>query len=153
MSIKSQSASMKKLASLLSKDLGYIFGPRESGPNGDKSAFHSQGRAFMRALGKDLCLIAPRVHVNKAGIAVSGEVCLQGMWDDHHGLYLWLEQDLRGKRCMTYRSITVHPELGEQYMHGPNHAISLEQMRCGDYLDLLDELAAMRRSPDVRKIA
>lgn len=36
MSIQSQENRMRKLARLLSSDLGYIWGERESGPNGAK---------------------------------------------------------------------------------------------------------------------
>ena len=45
---------MRKLAELLSHDLGYIWGEKEGGPNGDKKVFLNTGKAFLRALAKDL---------------------------------------------------------------------------------------------------
>ena len=39
MSVKSQENNMRRLAELLSHNLGYIFGEREAGPNGDKKTF------------------------------------------------------------------------------------------------------------------
>ena len=56
MSIQSQENSMRRLAALLSHDLSYIYGERESGPNGDKKTFLRVGKAFLHALSKDLRL-------------------------------------------------------------------------------------------------
>lgn len=39
MSVQSQEKNMRKLANLLSRDLSYIWGERESGPKGDKRCF------------------------------------------------------------------------------------------------------------------
>ena len=54
MSIKSQEANMRKLAGLLSQNLSYVRGERENGPNGVKRTFLNLGKAFLRALAKDL---------------------------------------------------------------------------------------------------
>ena len=81
MSVKSQEANMRKLADLLSHDLGYIWGKREAGPNGAKRTFLNVGRTFLRALAKDLCLRDYKVTSNAGGIAVSGDCTLMGVWD------------------------------------------------------------------------
>lgn len=47
MSVQSQEKNMRKLAELLSHDLGYIWGERESGPNGDKKTFLKTGKTFL----------------------------------------------------------------------------------------------------------
>ena len=39
MSVKSQENNMRRLAALLGQDLSYIFGEKESGPNGSKKTF------------------------------------------------------------------------------------------------------------------
>ena len=141
MSVKSQQANMKRLAFLLSKPLGYIYGKRESGPNGEKAEFHAKGRAFLRALAKDLELRDYRVHSNYAGIAVSGEVCLYGMWSDGNGLMLWLEQSSIGSEVAVYRSIkNMKDSTG-----GRNHFISLSALRSEDYHLLISRLLRLRQ--------
>lgn len=54
MSMQSQKKNMKTIHGLVSQNLGYIFGERESGPNGAKKQFHTKSAAFLRALGRDL---------------------------------------------------------------------------------------------------
>ena len=144
MSYKSQAANMARLAELLQGNLDYIHGERESGPNGAKRDFLRVGRSFMFALGKDLGLIKPEVSVNKSGIACSGEVYLSGLWDEHHGLYLWLEQDLLGRSCIGYR--TIRPKAGQRkgFEHGGNHFISLAFFAQNSYGDLLSRLLELR---------
>ena len=88
MSVKSQQVNMKTIHSLVSQDLGYIYGERESGPNGAKKVFHTKSAAFLRALGNDLGFKEFKVTNNYAGIAVSGEITLLGVWGDGTGLYL-----------------------------------------------------------------
>ncbi len=50
MSLKSQKDNMNAIYSLISIDLGYIYGERESGPNGAKKSFLTKSAAFLRAL-------------------------------------------------------------------------------------------------------
>lgn len=156
MSHKSQSASMKALAALLSVDLSYIYGEKECGPNGAKKDFLSKGRAFMAALGKDLHFREHRVTVNKGGIAVSGEVYLTGLWTVDTGLYLWLEQDLLGRHAICYRTIRERPgQKGrrKQYEHEGNHCIPLSMLATGDYDALLDALLEQVEDNHGRKAA
>ena len=82
MSTKSQENNMRRLAVLLSHDLGNIWREKECGPNGAKRAFLNLGKVFLRALAKDLGLRNVRIMSNPGGIAVSGECCLYGMWVD-----------------------------------------------------------------------
>ncbi len=79
MSVQSQEKNMRKLANLLSRDLSYIWGERESGPKGDKKVFLNTGKTFLRALAKDLGLKEYNVSANPGGIAVSGDCSLIGV--------------------------------------------------------------------------
>ena len=76
MSVKSQESNMRRLSMLLSHDLSFIGGERECGPNGSKKAFLNTGKAFLRALARDLGLHDVTVSANSGGIAVSGECTL-----------------------------------------------------------------------------
>lgn len=149
MSVKSQQSNMKRLAQLLSKPLGYICGERESGPNGAKAEFHAKGRAFLRALTKDLELREYKVHSNYAGIAVSGEVYLYGMWSDGNGLMVYLEQPCVGSDVVLYRSIG---SMGD-HTGGGNHFISLSALRSGDYRMLVSRLLRLRQEDGYARAA
>jgi len=138
MSLTSQTANMRALATLLSNDLGGIYGERESGPNGEKKAFLSRCGAFMRALGKDLGFEVCKVRTNKAGIAVSGEVYLDGMWDAN-GLHLCLEQGF-GQNVILYRTITAFNDNRGGY----NQYITLDELRRADYAGLLLKLLDLK---------
>ena len=72
MSVKSQESNMRRLSALLSHDLSYAYGDSERGPNGSKKVFLNVGKAFLRALAKDLGLRDATVSTNLGGIAVSG---------------------------------------------------------------------------------
>lgn len=133
MSLQSQIKNMKLLTDLLSQDLGYIYGEKESGPNGAKKQFHSTGRAFLSALGKDLGFAEQKVYSNKAGIACSGEVTLMGMWNEKSGLYIQLRQDLMDNICILYRSITHLRD----YTGGENGYISLDTLKQAGYISLV----------------
>jgi hypothetical protein len=93
-SIKTQRANMQTIHDLISKDLSYIYGERESGPNGAKKQFHTKSAAFLRALGSDLGFNYFKVTNNHGGIAVSGEITLMGMWNEGNGLYLQLAEPI-----------------------------------------------------------
>ncbi|MEI3521091.1 MAG: hypothetical protein V8Q40_08550 [Anaerosacchariphilus sp.] len=81
MSVKSQESNMRRLSVLLSHDLSYAYGNSECGPNGSNKVFVYVGKAFLRALSKDLGLRDVTVSANPGGIAVSGECSLIGMWE------------------------------------------------------------------------
>lgn len=149
MSEKSQTANMKRLAELLSQDLGYIHGERESGPNGAKREFLIKGRAFMADLGKDLGFAEQKISVNKAGIACSGEIYLQGVWPGQGGLYMWMEQDLMMQFCICYRSIR---NIGDR-ANGGNHFISMAFLATGDYPALLARFLRLKECVHERKAA
>jgi len=149
MSIKSQQSNMKRLSQLLSKSLGYIFGDRESGPNGAKAEFHAKGRAFLRALAKDLKLREYRVRSNYAGIAVSGEIYLYGMWSDGNGLMICLEQPTIGSQVIYYRSIVSM----DDHRGGQNHFIALSALRSEDYHMLVNRLLRLRQEDAHARVA
>ncbi len=140
MSHRSQEKNMRKLAELLSQDLGYIWGERESGPNGAKKQFLNTGRAFLRALGKDLGLMDAKVDSNAAGIGVSGDCTLMGMWHTN-GLYVNLSQFCSGgDSVLLYRAIRH----SKDYTGGYNIFLTLRELAEMDYTDLLFKLAALR---------
>lgn len=141
MSVKSQEANMKKLAHLLSQDLGYIFGERESGPNGAKRVFLNTGKVFLRALSKDLGLRAAKITSNAGGIAVSGDCTLMGMWE-HGGIYVNISQPAcGGELVLCYRSIRHLKD----YSGGYNHWLKREDLRDYSYDRLLDTLLTLKK--------
>lgn len=138
MSIKSQEATMRKLAGLLCHNLSYVWGKRESGPNGVKRTFLNLGKVFLRALAKDLGLQNVRVMSNPGGIAVSGQCYLYGMWVDS-GIFISIEQPCLGDNVLLYRmirSITDHTG-------GYNHYLrlrDLEQLSYERVLQIFSDL-------------
>jgi len=140
MSIKSQQQNMKIIHSLVSQDLGYIHGERESGPNGAKKIFHTKSAAFLRALGKDLGFKDFKVTNNHGGIAVSGEITLMGMWGEGNGLYLQLFQSVTQRQDFLCRQIKHMKD----YSGSPNQWISCDIFAAGDYGKLITMLTALR---------
>lgn len=105
MSVKSQEKNMRRLAEMLGRDLSYIWGEKESGPNGDKKVFLNTGKTFLRALAKDLELREANVTSNAGGIAVSGECTLNGMWEDN-GIHISLGHIVSNRETVIlFRSI------------------------------------------------
>lgn len=140
MSHKSQEKNMRKLAELLDRDLSYIWGERESGPNGAKKQFLNTGTAFLRALGKDLGLRGIETRSNPGGIAVSGESTLMGMWQTN-GLYVRLSQLCCGEdNVLLYRTIRHSGD----YTGGRNLYLTRRDLAEMSYPDLLFLLAALR---------
>lgn len=148
MSVKSQEKNMRKLADLLGRNLGYIWGEREGGPNGDKKVFLNTGKAFLRALARDLGFTEFDVSANPAGIAVSGDCSLIGMWaGGNSGLYINIGQLCCDReRVMYYRTVRHIKD----YSGGHNQFVTrreLETLSCGQLLNRLadgicDERAA-----------
>ena len=142
MSFQSQERSMRRLAELLSHDLGYIGGERESGPNGDKKVFLNVGKAFLRSLGKDLGLREVRVISNAGGIAVSGECYLNGMWEDG-GIHICIEQpSFMGENVLLYRTIRNMKD----HKGGYNNFISRRELARMSYAELLERLLSVKRN-------
>ena len=140
MSLKTQIANMKVLAKLLSQDLGYIHGARESGPNGAKQEFLTKARVFLAALGKDLGFVVQKTHTNKAGIAVSGEVTLRGLWKPGNGLRVEISQDLMNNYVLHYGPIDGIND------HASGFAVyvSLDTLRQANYAKLILDLMAFK---------
>jgi hypothetical protein len=144
MSIKSQQANMKTIFNLVSQNLSYIFGERESGPNGAKKQFHTKSAAFLRTLGNDLGLREFTVHKNYAGIAVSGEITLMGLWSDGNGVYFQLFQSVTGRKDFLYRHITHMKD----YTGGLNQWMDWNLFMSGDYDKLIDRLLSLKESSE-----
>ena len=140
MSFKTQEQNMRRLASLLSRNLGYIWGERESGPNGDKKIFLNLGKTFLRALAKDLGLRDVKVMSNAGGIAVSGECYLYGMWEEC-GLFICLEQPCIGENVLLYRSIRSLKD----HKGGHNNFVSRYELESTSYAELLNRLLALKK--------
>lgn len=151
MAMTSQQKNMKDLAKLMAHDLSYIAGDRENGPNGAKRIFLSKGRAFLRTLGQDLRFAEQRLYVNKAGIAVSGEVYLQGMWPNGNGLFIMLEQMIGfpADACILYRTI----ERLDKCTGGTNQYVSRNFLETGNYEALLDKFLCEKRTIYTPKVA
>ena len=145
MSVKSQENNMRRLAELLSHNLSYIYGEREAGPNGDKKTFLNLGKVFLRALAKDLGLHDVKVTASPAGIGVSGDCSLYGMWEEG-GIYICLEQLFGGSdNVVLYRSIR---DLRD-HKGGYNRFLSVRELRHLSYEELLDRFNAIRRDGGV----
>ena len=143
MSVQSQEKNMRKLAELLSHDLGYIWGERESGPNEDKKEFLKTGKTFLWNLSKDLKLRDAKVSVNPGGIAVSGECSLIGLWNDSSGgIYIQLSQSsFDRENVLLYRSVQSISD----YTGGQNNFVTLNVLQRAYYPWLLDTLSAVRK--------
>lgn len=141
MSMKSQENNMHRLATLLGQELGYIYGEKESGPNGSKKTFLNVGKVFLRALAKDLGLREVTVSSNTGGIAVSGACTLIGMWDNG-GIYVCLEQPTVGRENVLYYRTVRH---ARDFKGGYNHFITRSELKKWSYSQLLDTLNALRK--------
>ena len=132
---------MRRLAELLSHDLEYIWGERECGPNGDKKVFLNVGKNFLRALGKDLGLRDFKVTSNAAGIAVSGECTLIGIWEDS-GIYICIEQPcFMGEDVLLFRSVRHMRD----YKGGYNNYVSRRELARMSYEELCARLMTVRK--------
>lgn len=141
MSVKSQENNMRRLAELLGTNLSYIYGERESGPNGAKKTFLNVGKVFLRALAKDLELHDVKVSSNAAGIACSGECYLTGMWEDG-GIHICIEQPpFMSENVLLYRTVRNTRD----HKGGYNHFIRRTELGTMNYPQLLERLGGLRR--------
>ncbi len=141
MSVKSQEKNMRQLADLLGRNLSYIWGEKESGPNGDKKVFLNTGKAFLRALAKDLELREARVNSNPGGIATSGECTLTGMWNGG-GIYIQITQFCYGReRVLHYRTIKDMKD----YVGGCSMFLTRRDLERMSYSQMLDKFYALRK--------
>ena len=149
MSIVSQEKNMRRLANLLSHDLGYIWGEKECGPNGEKKTFLHLGNVFLRALAKDLGLHNVTIRANPGGIAVSGECTMIGMWEEN-GVYVGITQTHISKpMAIVYRTVRH----AKDYTGGHNNWISVEELGKLSYRELLSRLTALRKEVTVYDLA
>ena len=133
---------MKTIHSLVSQNLGYIHGERESGPNGDKKQFLRKSATFLRSLGNDLGLKEFKVKTNPGGIAVSGDVTLMGMWGEGNGLYLQIYQPIQPLNSFMFRTIKNMKD----YSGGNNQRLPFDLFRDGDYEKLIDIVSVLNTS-------
>lgn len=141
MSVRSQEANMRALADLLGQDLSFIYGEKESGPNGNKKVFLNVGKAFLRALAKDLGLRDVKVKANPGGIAVSGDCIMIGMWEDN-GIYIDISQIGGGSDLVLMYRTVRH---ANDYKGGYNQFISRKELATQSYEQLLCRFNALRK--------
>jgi len=78
----------KELAELSIKPLdGYTYHNQDN-----KDKYLSVGRGVLRSIAKHYQLKEYKVNVNPAGIAVSGDITLIGMFNDHKGIYIHMSE-------------------------------------------------------------
>ncbi len=82
-----------------------------------------------------------KVNTNSAGIAVSGEVCLYGMWDDGNGLFFEITQPSFGSQAFLYRSITALKD----YKGGSNQLLSCILFKNKDYDGLINAFLLLKQ--------
>ena len=141
MSHKSQERNMRRLAGLLGQELSYIWGGKESGPNGAKKQFLNTGRTFLRALGKDLGLRDVNVRTSPGGIAISGSCSLIGMWKEN-GIYIQISQSSFGSGFdVLYRTVRHK----EDYTGGHNCWLTRHDLARMSYRQFLDTLLMLRK--------
>jgi len=141
MSVKSQETNMRRLAELLSRDLSYIWGERESGPNGEKETFLRVGRTFLRGLARDLELCDAKVRAHPGGIAVSGECILNGMWGDG-GIHISIGHIVSNReKVLLFRSIRNM----EDHTGGRNMFLTRRDLEQWSYRQLLDQFLTLRK--------
>jgi hypothetical protein len=141
MSIKSQQQNMKTIYSLITQDLSYIYGERESGSNGAKKQFLTKSAAFLRMLGNDLGFKEFKVTKNPGGIGVSGEVTLRGMWGEDNGLCFQISQTLTHPPSFLYRYITGMKD----YSGGINQWLSCSLFEDRNYEALINTLMTLQK--------
>ena len=138
MSDKTQEKKMRELAELLGHEPGYLSGSHER--PGPKRTFLNTGRAFLRALAKDLSLTDYKVSVNPAGIAVSGDCTLIGMWRTN-GIYIDISDFCGLNDALLYRTVRHMKD----YVGGQNRYVSRSEWGGMSYQDLLKRLSALRK--------
>ncbi len=148
MSLKTQEKHMRRLAVLTSQDLSYIWGERESGPNGAKREFLNTGKTFLRALSKDLGFVESNVYANPGGIAVGGDVYLMGMWGENNGIYITIRganDFLSPVLCRSIRHM-------KDYSSGQNCWMEKDILK-GYYQQLMKKLLTFREGVEHAKAA
>ena len=100
-----------------------------------------RGGGFLRALVKDLGLRDFKVTSNAAGIAVSGECTLIGIWEDS-GIYISIEQpsNMAGN-VLLYRTVRNMKD----YKGGYNRFLNRRELARMSYSQLLNTLLALRK--------
>lgn len=124
---------MRQIADMLDQVLTYYDGAE------NKKAFLNKGRAFLRALGKDLGLSEMKVSVNPGGIAVSGDCTLIDMWENT-GIYVWVSQFYIGHDALLYREVRHMKD----YSYGYNRYLRQQDLRQLTYPQLLDILLTLK---------
>lgn len=147
MSVKTQEKRMKQLARLVAMDLAYIYGDRESGPNGAKAEYLRTGKAFLREMAKDLGFTESQAYTMPGGIGVNGEIALMGMWNGGNGVYILIHRDdFTGS--ILYRRVRHMKD----YTGGRNRHLT-RNVLLGQYGDLLERFLELKEEPAYASVA
>lgn len=115
--------------------------PRCSVRNGAKRTFLNVGKTFLRALAKDLCLHDVTVRSNAGGIAVSGECCLYGMWENN-GIFIEISQS-----CYSWVGPVLYRTIRNAHDHKGGHSryLSLNDLKKCSYNEVLECFSSLRK--------
>lgn len=103
-----------------------------------KNEFKKKSMAFLKRLAKDLDLNSKDIHFNAAGIAVSGEATLMGMWTTDKGIYVNISDD-----TFMFRSI----KHSKDYTGGSNNFVwsSWSSNKSTTYDEILNRMLSLKK--------
>lgn len=93
----------------------------------NKNRYLKMGRSVLRAVAKHLNLVEYKVHVNKAGIAVSGDITLIGLSDNGKGIYISMSSPvLFGRPPHFFYRLVTH--MKDYSGSGPNKNMTYQDL-------------------------
>jgi hypothetical protein len=114
----------RELAVLATKDLNAYTARAQK----DKEAYLSTGRNVLLAIARHYNFEQSKVSINRAGIAVSGDITLIGMFNERQGIYIHMSEPrlygIYGEPYFYYRSISHIKD----YTGGINRQMTYERL-------------------------
>ena len=93
----------------------------------NKEQYLKMGRSVLRAIAKHLNLTEYKVNVNKAGIAVSGDITLIGLSENGKGIYISMSSPmLFGRPPHFYYRLVTH--MKDYSGSGPNRNMTYQDL-------------------------
>lgn len=91
----------------------------------NKKEFKAASTGFLKELANNLDFVESKVSFNPGGVAVSGDACLMGMYDDNQGLYISFNSDtFREASNIMFRTIKHMKD----YTGGNNNWFNLDNI-------------------------
>lgn len=117
---------MKRQAELLAGLSRQELNGYSVGTAANKEAYLKIGRSVLRAMAKHYQFTNGKVSVNPAGVAVSGDITLIGMFDDSRGIYICMSSPMLfgGTPEFYYRSVRHIKD----YTGGVNHRMTYDEL-------------------------